>query len=39
MPWNASILFIKANKVGKNTDSVANGTLSSDFTFRVFAAL
>jgi len=35
MPWNASILFIKANKVGKNTASVTNRALSSDFVFRV----
>jgi len=35
MPWNASILFIEANKVGKNTASLANRALSSDFVFRV----
>jgi hypothetical protein len=35
MPWTASILFIEANKVGKNTASAANRALSSDFVFRV----
>jgi hypothetical protein len=32
MPWNTSILFIEANKVGKNT-ALANRALSSDFVF------
>jgi hypothetical protein len=35
MPWIASILFIEANKVGKNTASVANRALSSESVFRV----